>query len=78
MAEAALERLEELLDEDWVHEDTAERLRGMYSFRRERFRSRFDLGSDGSVDGRLTPRPLIGRGLGLGAASPRGQSIARR
>ena len=41
-AEAALARLEELLDEEWVREDTAERLRGLYSFRRDRFTSRFD------------------------------------
>ena len=32
-AEAALARLEELAVEDWVHEDTAERMRGQYRFR---------------------------------------------
>jgi monovalent cation/hydrogen antiporter len=51
-AEAALERLEELADEDWVREDTLERMRGMFRFRRERFRSRFDPESDGAVEGR--------------------------
>ncbi len=51
-AEAALERLEELIDEDWVREDTAERLRGLYGFRRERFRSRVDSEADGSVEDR--------------------------
>ena len=51
-AEAALARLEELADEDWVREDTLERLRGMFGFRRERFRSRFDPDSDGAAEGR--------------------------
>jgi Na+/H+ antiporter len=45
IAEAALERLEELVDEDWVREDTAERIRGLYTYRRNRFTSRFE-GSD--------------------------------
>ena len=51
-AEAALARLEELADEDWAREDTLERLRGMFGFRRERFRSRFDPESDGAVESR--------------------------
>ena len=51
-AEAALARLEELVEEDWVREDTAERLRGLFNFRRERFRSRFDPESDGDIEDR--------------------------
>jgi CPA1 family monovalent cation:H+ antiporter len=51
-AEAALARLEELIEEDWVLEDTAERLRGLYTFRRERFRSRFAPEGDRSVEDR--------------------------
>ena len=51
-AEAALARLEELADEDWVREDTLERLRGLFGFRRERFRSRFDPESDGAIEDR--------------------------
>jgi CPA1 family monovalent cation:H+ antiporter len=47
IAEAALERLEELVDEDWVREDTAERIRGLYSYRRNRFASRFEGDTDG-------------------------------
>jgi Na+/H+ antiporter len=47
IAEAALERLQELVDEDWVREDTAERVRGLYSYRRNRFASRFDGDPDG-------------------------------
>jgi monovalent cation/hydrogen antiporter len=51
-AEAALARLDELADEYWVREDTAERLRGQYAFRQERFRSRFDPDGDASVEDR--------------------------
>jgi monovalent cation/hydrogen antiporter len=47
VAEAALERLEELGAEDWVREDTEERVRGLYTYRRNRFASRFDGDPDG-------------------------------
>ncbi len=50
--EAALARLEELADEDWVRDDTLERIRGMFNFRRQRFRSRFDPESDGEIESR--------------------------
>jgi CPA1 family monovalent cation:H+ antiporter len=49
-AEAALTRLDELLEEDWVAEETAERLRGLYGFRQNRFRSRFDTEDDGAIE----------------------------
>ena len=39
-ADAALARLEELAEEEWVREDTAERIRGMYGYRRSRFLAR--------------------------------------
>ena len=39
-ADAALDRLEELAEEEWVREDTAERVRGMYGYRRSRFVAR--------------------------------------
>jgi len=51
-AESALARLEELVDEDWVRDDTAERMRGLYTFRTNRFRSRFDDGDDGAIESR--------------------------
>jgi CPA1 family monovalent cation:H+ antiporter len=51
-AEAALARLDELLAEDWVREDTAERLRGAYRFRTDRFRARLDDGDDGAIENR--------------------------
>jgi CPA1 family monovalent cation:H+ antiporter len=40
--EAALARLEELTGEDWVRDDTAERVRGAYDYRRRRFSARID------------------------------------
>lgn len=49
-AEAALERLDELMDEDWVRPETAERLRGLYGFRRTRFLARFDAEDDGEIE----------------------------
>jgi CPA1 family monovalent cation:H+ antiporter len=51
-ADAAVARLDELLGEDWVREDTAERMRGLYGFRRNRFASRFDTESDGAIEER--------------------------
>jgi len=50
--EAALARLEELADEDWVRNDTLERIRAMFNFRNQRFRSRFDPESDGEIESR--------------------------
>jgi Na+/H+ antiporter len=41
-SEAALARLEELEQEGWVREDTAERTRGQYRFRTSRFRARYE------------------------------------
>jgi CPA1 family monovalent cation:H+ antiporter len=49
-ADAAIARLEELLDEDWVRPDTAERLRGMMGFRRDRFAARFTPEDDGAIE----------------------------
>jgi NhaP-type Na+/H+ or K+/H+ antiporter len=49
-ADAAVARLDELIGEDWVREDTAERMRGLYDFRRNRFSSRFDESSDGAIE----------------------------
>jgi Na+/H+ antiporter len=47
VAEAALARIEELLEENGVQEDTAERLRGIYNYRRSRFSARFVGDEDG-------------------------------
>jgi monovalent cation/hydrogen antiporter len=51
-AEAALGRLEELAGEEWVRDDTAERLRGLYRFRQSRFAARFDDSDDGEIERR--------------------------
>jgi hypothetical protein len=46
VAEAAIARLDEVAGEDWVREDTAERVRGLYNYRRQRFGALSD--GDGS------------------------------
>jgi Na+/H+ antiporter len=51
-SEAALARLEELEREGWVREDTAERTRGQYRFRTNRFRARYDGVDDEGVEDR--------------------------
>ncbi len=51
-AEAALERLDELVGEGWVLDDTAERLRGQYRFRIDRFSARVDPDGDGKIEKR--------------------------
>jgi hypothetical protein len=38
----ALDRLDELATEEWVREDTVERVRRSYEYRQRRFASRFD------------------------------------
>jgi len=42
VAETALARIEELALEDWVREETAERVRWLYNYRRKRFATRLD------------------------------------
>jgi Na+/H+ antiporter len=49
-SEAALVRLEELVEDGSVRPDTAERLRGLFGFRRNRFRARLDENGDGSIE----------------------------
>jgi CPA1 family monovalent cation:H+ antiporter len=51
-AEAALLRLDELVGEAWVLDDTAERLRGLYRFRIDRFSARADPEADGKIEKR--------------------------
>src|SRR3712207_5624553 len=52
VADAALARIEELAWEDWVREDTAERVRGIYNYRRNRFVARFDGADDDGLEER--------------------------
>jgi CPA1 family monovalent cation:H+ antiporter len=49
-ARAALDRIEELREQEWVRDDTADRMRGMYDFRIRRFSARFDEDDDGAID----------------------------
>ena len=50
--ETALARLEELREEEWVLEDTVERVSGAYLYRRRRFTARVPDGDfDGGIDG---------------------------
>jgi monovalent cation/hydrogen antiporter len=51
-AEAALERLDELIAEGWVLDDTAERTRGLYQFRIDRFSARIDPDGDIKIEKR--------------------------
>jgi Na+/H+ antiporter len=51
-AEAALARLDELADEEWIRADTLERARGLMDFRRNRFRARFSEDDDGTIEER--------------------------
>ena len=51
-AEAALERLDELAGEPWVLDETAERLRGLYRFRIDRFAERLDADGAGRIEHR--------------------------
>jgi CPA1 family monovalent cation:H+ antiporter len=62
-AEAALARLEELVAEGAVRDDTAERLRGAYGFRVNRFRARFDADDDGEIEERSTSYQRVRREL---------------
>ncbi len=65
-ADAALARLEELASEDWVRDDTAERMRGAYAFRKRRFAARFDESDDGAIEERSLSYQRLRREL-LGA-----------
>ncbi len=60
-AEAALEELDLLADEEWAREDTVARMRGMYGFRRRRFATlRGDQeDEDGIVDRSLAYQRLL-------------------
>jgi len=51
-ADAALNRIDELRDEEWVREDTADRLRRLYRFRRNRFAERYTGDGDGAIEER--------------------------
>lgn len=49
-AEAALKRLDELAGEDWVREETHDRMRSFYEFRKRRYQAQLDEGDDGELE----------------------------
>lgn len=49
-ADAAIRRIEELIDEEWVREDTARRMRALYEYRIRRFSAHFDDEDDGDME----------------------------
>jgi monovalent cation/hydrogen antiporter len=51
-AQAAIERLDELQIEDWVRDETAERMKALFDYRRQRFKSRYEDGADGAFEER--------------------------
>jgi Na+/H+ antiporter len=51
-ARAAIDRIDELRGEEWVREETADRVRASYDFRIRRFSARFDDEDDGAIDAR--------------------------
>src|SRR6266700_2072736 len=58
--DAALARLEELATENWTRDDTVERMRGLYQFRRRRLKARAGYrDDDGSQDRSLAYQRLV-------------------
>ena len=49
-ARAAIARIDELAAEEWVQDQTAERMRALYDYRLRRFAARFDDGDDGALE----------------------------
>jgi CPA1 family monovalent cation:H+ antiporter len=49
-ASAALSRLDDLADEDWVRAETHERMRALYDYRIRRFESQLDEEDDGEIE----------------------------
>jgi monovalent cation/hydrogen antiporter len=62
-AEAALLRLDELAEEDWVRPDTLERMRGQYRFRSNRFRARYNGVDEEGVEDRSAAYQRLRREL---------------
>jgi monovalent cation/hydrogen antiporter len=49
-AKAAIARIDDLAAEEWVREDTADRMRALYDYRLRRFAARYDDGDDGALE----------------------------
>jgi monovalent cation/hydrogen antiporter len=49
-AQAAIELIDEVAPEEWVRDQSAERMRNLYQFRIRRFAARFDGDDDGAIE----------------------------
>jgi Na+/H+ antiporter len=49
-AKAAIARIDALAAQDWVRDQTADRMRALYDYRLRRFKARFDDGDDGALE----------------------------
>jgi Na+/H+ antiporter len=49
-AKAAIARIDDLAAQDWVRDDSADRMRALYDYRLRRFAARFDDGDDGALE----------------------------
>jgi CPA1 family monovalent cation:H+ antiporter len=49
-AKAAIARIDGLAAQDWVPDQTADRMRALYDYRLRRFKARFDDGDDGALE----------------------------
>jgi monovalent cation/hydrogen antiporter len=58
--DAALQRLDQLASEDWTRDDTVERMRGLYDYRRRRLSARAgEIQDDGYEDRSLAYQRLV-------------------
>jgi Na+/H+ antiporter len=49
-ADAAIHRIDELVEEEWVREESAQRMRALYEYRVRRFSAHFDDDDDGDIE----------------------------
>jgi monovalent cation/hydrogen antiporter len=49
-AKAAISRIDDLVSEDWVRDETADRMRALYDYRLRRFAARYDDRDDGELE----------------------------
>jgi Na+/H+ antiporter len=69
-ADAALERLEQLADEEWTREDKIEKLRAQYAYQRDRFAAQTgEMEDDGYEDRSLTYQRLVRELIGAQRAA---------
>ena len=77
-AKAALERLDELEREDWVRDDTAERMRALLGYRKRRFAARFDGGGRRRLREALAQLPAPARARSSRPSAERSSDLRRQ